>query len=107
MIEGQRPSIAFENLLHQLKVAHAVLLFPKDSPQHFAGGIINGSQQVQSRSPLFQPSMWAAIDLHQHALLSIAPPAAAMLRRLVGGWPTGLDNAPHGGAREDNALALL
>ena len=39
---------------------------------HGAGGVVHGDEQRQFRSPVLQPGMVAAVDLHQHALLGHA-----------------------------------
>ncbi len=95
--------------MHQLKVADPVFLLPKDGRQHFAGRVINGGQQVQPRSALFQPVVGTAINLHQHPLLGVAS-AAAMLRSLAFLRLSGhqwLHDAPHTGSGDHDAVPFF
>ena len=76
---------------------------------HGAGGVVHGDEQRQLRSPVLQPGMMAAVDLHQHALLGHAPvPEPVLLGAAAARTAqTGLgQDAAHRGTAQVDALAF-
>ena len=91
------------------EVAMRIFLVPKRGGGDFTGRVIHGRDEREAWPALFEPSVVAAIELHEQAFLGHALPAPA-----VTGWaaPAGAahpgrpENATQRGAREGDPLAL-
>src|ERR687894_2528413 len=77
--------------------------------EHLARGIVNGSDQAEFGSTLFQPVMRAAIHLQKHSLGLLAlpslPPDLPGFCRLC--WFLFFEHPVQGGAAQADAVALL
>src|SRR6266852_5756323 len=101
MIERQGTPVLLQQLLYQEKVACCIFFLAEDRCCQCAGGIIDSSKQTQPGAAIPKPGMPTAIDLHQHPLLGIAHPAAAMLSSTLlsrGSDPCRQQDATHAGA---------
>ena len=67
VVEGQGNSPAPDQPVHQDEVAPGILSLPEDGVGDNTGGIVHCQQQDETRSPLLQPRMVAAVDLDQHS----------------------------------------
>lgn len=108
-VDGSRQAIAPDEVAQEEEVAVGVLLEAEDSGQDSAGGVIDGRQQHEPRTAVFQPGVLAAVHLDQEPGLRHALPAAAMARRPAGPGtphPGGAQQPLHGLAGEAQALAL-
>ena len=72
-VEGQGDSPLTDQTLKEHQVAAGVLAGAEDGLSHGAGGVVHGYEQRQLRSPVLQPGVLTAVDLHQHPLLGHAP----------------------------------
>ena len=98
-----------DHSLQEHQVAAGVLRGAEDGLGNHSGCIVDGDQQRQLRSPVLQPGVLTAVDLHQHTLLGHAPAPEAVLRgaATAGAADAGLDqNAANGGAAQVDALAF-
>ena len=108
-VEGQGDSPLPDQALQEHQVAAGVLGGVENGLGHGAGGVGHGDEQRQLRSPVLQPGMVAAVDLHQHALLWPAPApepvllGAAAARTADAGLG---QDAAHRGTAQVDALAL-
>ena len=78
-IKGQGDSPLPDQPFQEHQVAAGVLGSAECRLGHGAGGVVHGDEQRQLRSPVLQPGMVAAVDLHQHAFLGHAPAPEAVL----------------------------
>ena len=80
-VEGQGDSPLTDQALQEHQVAAGVLAGAEDGLSHGDGGVVHGYEQRQLWSPVLQPGMVAAVDLHQHTLLGHAPASEVVLLR--------------------------
>src|SRR5258705_1875699 len=91
-IDRLRQSVLLEDIAEQLKVTPRTLGLDKQSSHHLAGGIVDGADQTQTRSPALQPVVRGTIDLKHHPFTgsSLAPAAvlnpAALSRGCAARW---------------------
>ena len=108
-VEGQGDSPLPDQALQEHQVAAGVLAGAEDGLSHGAGGVVHGDEQRQLRSPVLQPGMVAAVDLHQHPLLGHAPAPEPVLLGAAAARTADacLDqNAAHRGTAQVDALAF-
>ena len=108
-MEGQGDTPLADQALQEHQVATSVLSGAEDDLGHGAGGVVHGDEQRQLRSPVLQPGVLAAVDLHQHALLWHAPAPETVLLGAAAARTAdaGLgQDAAHRGAAQVDALAL-
>ena len=108
-VQRQGDAPALDQALHQDKVASGVLTGAKHGVGHRAGGVVHRQQQDEFGSPVLQPGVMAAVQLHQHPGLGHPLAAETVLRRApaVGSADARLaQNAPHRGPAEVDALPL-
>ena len=108
-VEGQGDSPPADQTFQEHQVATGVLAGAEDGLSHGAGCVVHGDEQPQFRSPVLQPGVPTAVDLHQHLLLGHAPTPEAVLLRPAAARTAqaGLDqNAAHRGAAQVYALPL-
>ncbi len=108
-VEGQGDSPLADQSLQEHQVAAGVLAGAENGLGHGAGGVVHGDEQRQLRSPVLQPGMVAAVDLHQHALLGHAPAPEPVLLGSAAARTAdaGLDQNPaHRRMAQVDALAL-
>ena len=109
-VDGEGQAIALGDVADQLKVASGVLLGAEERPHDLAGGIVDGAQEGQLRSPLLEPGMERGIQLQQAAGLRVALPALTaapppiLLRT---GQARTSPHPAHAGARDLNLVLLL
>ena len=96
-VEGQGDSPLPDQALKEHKVAAGILARAEYRLGHGAGGVVHDQQQDETRSPILQPRMVAAVDLHQHALLGHAPAPEPVL------WGSAASRAADAGLRQDAA----
>ncbi len=109
MVDRLRAADRAHHLIQQRQIAGGIFLLAKHRRGHRAGGVVNGGQQTQPRSPLLEPGMVAGIELQQHPGLRHAFPAPSVRR-----WPPLArplqarrhPQAPHRRAREHQAFCL-
>src|SRR5512136_2543951 len=98
------------DVAQQQKVAGCILLISEQGPDHFVGGIVNGSRQRQARSAPLQPVVDRGIQLQEHADLRVTlpslviPPPPILVRT---GQPRCTPDAPHTGPRYPQPVFLL
>ena len=108
-VEGQGDSPLADQSLQEHQVAAGVLAGAENGLGHGPGGVVHGDEQRQLRSPVLQPGMVAAVDLHQQALPGHAPAPETVLLGAAAARTAdaGLDqNAAHRGTAQVDALAL-
>ena len=72
-VEGQGDTPLMDQALQEHQVSAGVLAGAENGLGHGAAGVVHGDEQRQLRSPVLQPGVLAAVDLHQHG----APGACA------------------------------
>ncbi len=109
-VDGDGDAIAPDHPSQEQEVPMGVFVRAKDAAEDFASGIIDGGVEDQARPAGLQPGMVTRIQLDEQARLRHAVTTATMSWRPPGPGtadPGGAENAPDGGPREAQTVALL
>ena len=68
-VQRQGNAPALDQAIQQHEVASGVLTGAEDGVDRRAGGVVHGQQQGEFGSPVLQPGVMAAVQLHQHPRL--------------------------------------
>ena len=74
-VQRQGNAPALDQAIQQHEVASGVLAGAEDGVDRRAGGVVHGQEQGEFGSPVLQPGVMAAVQLHQHP--SLGHPLAA------------------------------
>ena len=106
-VQRQWNAPALDQVLQQGEATSGVLADAKHGVDHGAGGIVHGQQQRKLGTPVLQPGMIAAVQLHQHPSLGHTLTAEpALWRAPTAGTADAclVQNAAHRGPAEVDAL---
>ena len=108
-VQRQGNAPALDQTLQQHEVAPGVFAGAEDGVGHRAGGVVHGQQQHEFGAAVLQPSVMAAVQLHQHPSLGHSLAAETVLRRTPAAGTADArpgQNAPHRGPAEVDAFPL-
>ena len=108
-VRGAGKSVTPDELTEEQEIAVGVLFQAEDATEDLARRVVDGRVEDESRPPLFEPGVMAAVHLDEEASLRHAVSAAAMARGTAGAGaadPGGAEEPLHRPTRDPQALAF-